>query len=173
MTRRHLTTAVTMLVLIGLLVVGLVLGAKSLFAPLPGSGSSATPGTCTTKTVDAGKRIHSSQVQVSVFNGGSRSGLANKTLTALERRGFTAGETGNAPSDVHVKRVQVWSTEKHDPEAALVARQFGPKLKVTFSDTDLGPGVDVIVGNKYSGLVKAKRSIKSRTSQEICVPVGG
>ena len=81
MARRHLTTAVTLLVLVGILVVGVVLGVKTLFAPLPGSDdASAKPSaSCSPKTVRKGQRIRSSQVQVSVFNGGTRSGLADET----------------------------------------------------------------------------------------------
>jgi hypothetical protein len=170
MARRQITTAVTLVVLCAILVIALVVGAKSLFAPVPGSGGSASPSACASKTVSAGKRIQSSQVQVSVFNGGDRSGLASSTLHALRKRGFKAGTTGNAPSDAKVRRVQVWSTKKNDVEATLVAHQFGPRLKVTFSDTDLGPGVDVIVGNRFHGLIEAKKSIKSPKTQDICLP---
>ena len=172
MARRQVTTAVTMLALCGILVIGAVLGWKSLSADLPGTGgSSAEPSpSCATQTVHVGQRIRSSDVQVSVFNGGTRSGLAEKTLKALARRGFTKGVIGNAPSDARVRRAQVWSTEQHDASARLVARQFGKKVKVRFSDTDLGPGVDVIVGDGYRKLAKAKRSIRAHNSQQVCAP---
>ena len=74
MGRRHLTTAITLLVLVGILVVGFLIGTKSLFAPLPGDANpKADPSpTCSPKSVKKGQAIRSAQVQVSVFNGGSR-----------------------------------------------------------------------------------------------------
>ena len=172
MGRRHITTAVTMAVLCGLLVMGVVLGWKALFADIPGDATPDTQATppCTTEKVKAGQRIRSSQVRVSVFNGGSQSGLADDTMAALRKRGFRAGDIGNAPSDVNVRTVQVWSTEEDDAEARLVARQFGKKVSVTFSDVDLGPGVDVVVGDRFRALVKAERWIKVRNPQEVCIP---
>jgi hypothetical protein len=78
----------------------------------------------------------------------------------LSRRGFRKGSVGNAPSDTHVKRVQVWTTQPRDVAARLVARQFGPRTKVRFVDTNLGPGVDVVVGNHRGPL--AKRTLETR-----------
>lgn len=173
MGRRHLTTAITLVVLVAILVLGGLVGAKTLFAPVPGTGeAAATPSpTCAAKTVKKGQRIRSSQVQVSVFNGGSRSGLADMTLQALEKRGFTAGTASNAPSDVKVRRVQVRTTEKNDMAALLVARQFGRTTKVVVSGTDLGPGIDVIVGDKFGKLARARHVIVVRQSSSVCVPV--
>jgi hypothetical protein len=173
MARRHLTTAVTLLVLVGILVVGVLLGVKTLFAPLPGGGNAAAQPspTCSPKVVKKGQRIRSTQVQVSIFNGGTRSGLADETMQLLARRGFTMGDVGNAPTDAKVRRVRVLTTEKNDMAAQLVARQFGRTTRVVVSDTDLGPGIDVIVGNKFDKLAKAKRVLVARTSSSVCVPL--
>ena len=172
MGRRQITTAVTMLVLCGLLVVGAVVGWRTLFADLPGDKTAGDPPSCETRQIDAGQRIRSSQVHVSVYNAGDRSGLASSTMAALRKRGFKPGDVGNAPSDAKVTRVAVWSTEEGDAEARLVARQFGRKVKVAFSDVDLGPGVDVIVGDRFQGLANAKRSLRVRAPQDVCVPSG-
>ena len=170
MARRHLTTALTMLVLAAILVLGVVIGAKTLFAPLPGSTASVEPTpSCTDTTVKKGQRIRASQVQVSVYNGGSRSGLADETMKQLTKRGFTAGSVGNAP-DEKVRRVQVRTTEKNDMAAKLVARQFGRGTKVRVTVKDLGPGIDVVVGNKFNKLAKARRMLVARTSSTVCVP---
>ncbi|HET6624988.1 MAG TPA: LytR C-terminal domain-containing protein [Nocardioidaceae bacterium] len=170
MGRREITTAITMLVLCGVLVAGAVIGWKSLSADLPGdeAATEEPSPSCTTEKVDAGQRIRSSQVQVSVYNGGTRSGLANGTLSALTKRGFKPGSVGNAPAGTDVKRVEVWSTEENDAAAQLVALQFGKSVEVTFSDVNLGPGVDVLVGNKFRGLAKAKRSLKVKTPEHVC-----
>ena len=174
MGRRHLTTAVTLLVLVAILVLGVLLGVKTLFAPLPGSdaGASASPSaSCAPKDIAKGQRIRSTQVQVSVFNGGTRSGLADSTMAMLRARGFTPGDVGNAPEEPAVHRVRVFTTDKNDMAAQLVARQFGRATKVTVTDTDLGPGIDVIVGNGFDKLSKARRVIVARQSSSVCVPV--
>jgi len=162
-----------MLALTGVLVVGAVWGWRSLFAEVPGGGLIVTePGpTCTTEQVEAGGKVRAKQIRVSVFNGGTRTGLAGETLDALMERGFVGGDLGNAPSDVKVRRVQVWSTIENDPAARLVALQFGKDVKVRFSDEDLGDGVDVIVGNGFERLSKAPRSLTVKKPQEYCVPV--
>lgn len=172
MGRREITATVTMLVLIGLLVLGAVWGWRALFAEVPGNVTAVEPSpTCTDETIAAGGKIRADQVRVSVYNGGTRSGLAGETLEALMDRGFLAGDTANAPSDVDVARVEVWSTVERDPRAQLVARQFGRKVRVRFSDEDLGPGIDVIIGDRFDRLAKAPRALTVRREQEICVPV--
>jgi hypothetical protein len=173
MRRRQILSTITMTALIGILVLGAVWGWRSLFAPLEdGTSAAEEPApTCTTERIGRGARLRSTQVRVSVFNASSRSGLAGRTLDGLLNRGFLAGEAGNAPSDLEVRRVEVWSTEENDPRARLVARQFGKKVRIRFSDDDLGPGVDVIVGDRFDELAKAPRSIRVRQPQEICVPI--
>jgi hypothetical protein len=172
MGRREITTAVTLLVLCGILVAGAVIGWQKLFTDLPDLPTTvAEPSpSCATEGVQKGDRLRSRQVVVSVFNAGSRSGLAGDTLDALAKRGFEPGEVGNAPDDVAVRRVQVRTDRRHDAEARLVALQFGKGTKVKVSKADLGPGVDVVVGNKFKGLERAKRSIKVRRRQQVCAP---
>lgn len=173
MTRRHLTTGITLVFLVALLVVAAVLGAKALFAPLPDSGptasASASP-TCQTKVVKKGQHIRSKQVVVSVFNAGTRARLADRTLTGLAKRGFRRGEAGNAPAKAKPRFVQVWTTKEHDAAARLVALQFGQNTLVRVVKTDLGPGVDVIVGNDFRGLKPAPRTLTVTSKQTVCLP---
>lgn len=173
MSRQGILTTVTMLVLSVVLVLGVMWGWQALFAEVPDQEPVAEPPaeSCTTQRVDAGERIRSRQVEVSVFNAGTRSGLAGDTMGQLRDRGFRAGQVGNAPADVEVNKVQVWTTLPNDAEARLVARQFGKKVKVRVSEVDLGPGVDVVVGDRFRELAKAKRTLKVKEPQEICVPV--
>lgn len=171
---RHLTTAVTMVVLVAILVIGVVVGVRSLFAPLPGDDEPAAEPSpsCVERSVKKGQRVAARQVTVSVFNGGTRSGLAGETMRALTKRGFKRGQVGNAPEDVRVKVAQVWTTEANDAAARLVARQFGRSTKVRVTDTDLGAGVDVVVGNDFDKLAKAKRAIIAKRSSTFCLPAG-
>jgi hypothetical protein len=171
---RHLTTAVTMLVLLAILAAGALWGARALFAPLPGDEPTARASpACVTKSVRKGQRISAAQVQVSVFNAGNRAGLADETMVSLTRRGFMEGNIGNAPETSTVKVAQVWTTRPNDAAAKLVARQFGRKIKVRRVATDLGPGVDVVVGNGLGKLAKAKRSIVVKRTSSVCLPARG
>jgi hypothetical protein len=172
MADRRITTAVTMTFLVGLLVAGLVVGTRWLFAPIEDDTEAAPGSDCTPQKVGAGKPLRTQEVTVSVFNAGERSGLASETLDQLGNRGFRLGDTGNAPETANVKFVQVWTTDRRDPAARLVALQFGKKTAIRRGE-DLGPGVDVIVGNRFKGLVKAPKSIRVRQPAEVCVPPGG
>lgn len=171
MQRRHVTTAITLLLLCGILVLGLVVGYKTLFSPLPGKDTNKADPTpsCSAQQGGKGQKVKTSQIQISVFNGGTRDGLAGVTLNQLARRGFQKGEVGNAPSGAKVRSVQVWTTDKNDAAARLVALQFGDKTQVHVKKADLGPGIDVVLGNGYHGLVHAPRTIKVRKSQNACV----
>ncbi|MGA8209262.1 MAG: LytR C-terminal domain-containing protein [Nocardioidaceae bacterium] len=171
---RHVTTAVTLVVLLAILVTGAVVGVQTLFAPLPESSDQAGPdSTCDTTTVAKGQRITTRQVQVSVFNAGNRGGLADRTMAGLVARGFRQGTVGNAPEDSKVSRVAVLTTLPDDAAARLVARQFGPRTKVRRVKADLGPGVDVIIGDRLGDLVRptrATRALVARGTVSACSP---
>jgi hypothetical protein len=62
----------------------------------------------------------------------------------------------------------VWTTEKRDAAARLVALQFGRKTKVVVVRKDLSDGVDIVLGNDFRGLVKAARSVRVATRQQVC-----
>lgn len=173
MRTRALTTAVTMLTLIGVLIFAVVWGWNALLADVSDPEASPSDGpTCETRTFEQGQKLRARQVRVSVFNAGDQGGLADTTMSALTKRGFRAGQVGNAPSDVAVRRVQVWTTAEVDARARLVAKQLGPKTRVRYGIDSLGPGIDVVVGNRFSGLVKAKPVITVGDDQEICLPAG-
>jgi hypothetical protein len=168
---RRITTAVTLLVLVVVLAGMAVYGYDSLTSPLPGS-STAKKG-CTGSTKQITQFLKRSEVQVSVFNAGSRSGLASSTLDKVEALGFRPGNAGNAPGTAEVRRAIVWTTKTEDPAAALVAKAFGPQTQVEVTTTDLGPGVDVLVGDRFRGLdAKAPTQIRLTKPVETCVPAG-
>jgi hypothetical protein len=164
---QHLRTAATLLVLLGILAAGALVGVKFLLSPT--SDAAAGPQKCVTTSVRKGQRVAAGQVQVSVFNAGTRSGLATQTLSKLTRRGFKKGEAGNAPSTSRVKVAQVWTTRRPDPAARLVARQFGPATTVRTVKVNLGPGVDVVVGDGFQRLSKAKRVVVAKTTSKACL----
>jgi hypothetical protein len=169
MTSRHLTTAVTMAVLCGIVVLGAVVGFNTLFAPLPGAEdepAAAESPTCDPNQVKDGERLRSSQVTVNVYNAGDRAGLAGAVSDSFRSRGFVTGQIGNAPSGSKVVRAQVWVAEGEEGAGRLVARQIGPRVPVITPDEDLADGIDVLVGNRFRGLAKsAPRSIVVKSDQ--------
>ena len=171
MSGRRITTAVTLLVLLLVLCGMAVYGFNALTSPLPESGAS-TEKECTGAEKQVQGFLKRSEVQVSVYNAGRREGLAGTTLEKVEEAGFRAGNAGNAPKSAEVPRAIVWTTKTNDSAATLVAQAFGKRTRVEVTDTDLGPGIDVLVGNRFKGLdPKAPRRIKLAAPVETCVPV--
>jgi hypothetical protein len=161
---------VTLVVLFVVLVAGAVVGFQQATAPFPGLPSAEE--TCSAAEKEVQRFVRRSQVQVSVFNAGTRQGLAGTTLERLEEAGFRAGNPGNAPRRTKVRRAVVWTTEKDDRSARLVALALGGRTRVVVTETDLGPGVDVIVGNRFRKLNReAPRRIRLARAQEKCIPV--
>ena len=167
---RHVTTGITLVVLVSILAAGLWFGVRSFLAPLPGDEKADAPPSCSPQAVRKGGRLAPRQVQVSVYNAGSRAGLAGDTLDRLAKRGFRKGEAGNAPPESKVKIAQVWTTQRHDAAARLVARQFARPPKVRVVRTDLGPGVDVVVGDGFKKLGKVVPVIVVKRSSTACLP---
>jgi hypothetical protein len=159
-----------MAVLVALLVVGGVVGWRALFSPLPEEEPEAGEPTPTCDPgLTAGDRVRTRDVTVSVFNAGTRSGLAGDTRRRLVARGFLPGDVGNAPGTLSdVGFVRVLAPRKDDPAARLVALQFGRGTLVAVTAEDLGPGVDVVVGDRFPGLVKAPRRITARADGSGC-----
>ena len=153
MSRRGLTTAVTLVCLMGVLVVMAVWGVKAATAPVPGdSGPDATGPGCPSEEQKVAKYVRRGEVTVSVYNSGEKSGRAQSTMDLLEQAGFKVGEVKNAPDGVRADRAAVYSTKADDPAAELVARALGKATQVVHSDEPLGPGVDVVIGDKFKRL---------------------
>lgn len=148
---RRLVSWVTLAVAGVLALVMAVWGFSSLTAPIkkdPSATESSNNGGC----VPAGASyVHRNEVTVSVFNAGKETGRAQKTLDMLERAGFVPGAVGNAPSGDKVARAEVHTTKADDPRARLVALALGKGTKVVVT-TVIGPGLDVIIGDKFKRL---------------------
>ena len=170
MATRKAISAVTITVLIGLLVAGAYVGWRSISAPLPGDDSpeQADQPRCE-DGVSRGDVVSTGDVTVSVYNAGSRSGLADQTRSELVARGFIPGDVGNAPAELEgVRFVRVLAPKPDDPTARLVALQFGANTYIETVEEDLGPGVEVIVGDDFNGLVDARSKIRARKSGSGC-----
>ena len=167
--RRHLLTAVTLLVLVSLVVAGGYYGYQALFAPV-GEDTNARRGRADCEQgLSKGETVRSRDVTVTVLNAGTRSGLASEVQNRLVGRGFLAGGTDNAPDDLAVRFVRVLAPSRNDPAARLVAVQFGERTYIQRTRTDLGPGVDVVVGDRFRGLVQdAPRRLRATAAGSGC-----
>ena len=171
MSGRRITTTVTLAVLFVVLAGMAVYGFKAATAPLPGSGSTAK-NPCSANEKQVKKFLRRGDVQVSVFNAGDRSGFAGTTLQKLEDAGFKGGNAGNAPGDARVPRAVVWTTKPDDPAARLVALALGSKTAIVVTQKDLGPGIDVLVGNRFNKLDKAAaQRVRLTQPVETCIQV--
>ncbi|MFC4785552.1 LytR C-terminal domain-containing protein [Nocardioides sp. MAHUQ-72] len=160
-------SAATIGVLGVLLLVGALWGWSAMTEPFPGK---ADPALCEDQPVAEGEKVFPEQVVVSVFNAGDRQGLAAQTMAMLQRRGFQVGESGNTSRGEDVARVQVWTDDRHNPAALLVARQLGSRVPVVEKRKTPGAGVAVIVGDGFDKLVRGPRKIVARSDAEICSP---
>lgn len=143
------------------------------------TATSATPTTPTTTpkttkckhtTTRKAQRVQATDIVVNVYNAGSVSGLASATSSDLSAKGFQSGEVTDAPAGVQATNVTILAKATRSPEVRLVANQFeGP---VAFRKDDIGPGVDVVVGDAFQAVdAQAKPFLVLRkTVRRPCTP---
>ena len=165
----RLRSALTLTALGLLVVLAAIWGWNATTQPLPGlEAGDNRP--CEPRIVPAGTRLAPSDITVSVFNTSTTEGLASKVMTELTRRGFGAGEVGNAPRE-KVARVEIRTTDRRDPAVALVASQFGGNVRIRETDEPaLGPGVVVLV-ERFGELAAGRRAITTRAETQVCSPL--
>lgn len=169
MADRRTLSAVTLTVLVCLLAAAAFLGWRALSSPLPDSDDEAGAGPRCDSGLAKGDVVRTKDVTVSVYNAGSRSGLASQTRDELAARGFIPGDAGNAPEELEsVRFVRILAPSTKDPAARLVAAQFGRNTLIAATREDLGPGVDLVVGDSFVGLVKAPRKIRATAPGSGC-----
>jgi hypothetical protein len=161
-----LKSALTLAVLAGLVLVAALWGWAALTEPFPEDEPVAI---CEDETVTAGSEVRRDQVVVSVFNGSGRSGLAGATSAQLAERGFVEGDVGDSP--LPAATTQIWSSDPTNPAVLLVKRQF-KKAEVVQGDA-LGPGVVVVVGEKFQSLRKKQvESVVAKADATYCRATG-
>jgi hypothetical protein len=162
-------SAVTIAVLGLLLVVAAAWGWFAATAPLPAKVDTSI---CVPRTVDSGTKVFPEDVTVSVFNGGTREGLAGRTMQLFSDRGFAEGNSGNVTPEPPVRVAAIWTEEPTSPAVRLVASRLGPKVDVERRDAP-GAGVAVVVGDGFRHLVKGRRTVVAKEDTEICSPPVG
>jgi hypothetical protein len=161
-----LKSALTLAVLAGLVLVAALWGWAALTEPFPEDEPVAI---CEDETVTAGSEVRRDQVVVSVFNGSGRSGLAGATSAQLAERGFVEGDVGDSP--LPAATTQIWSSDPTNPAVLLVKRQF-KKAEVVQGDA-LGPGVVVVIGEKFQSLRKKQvESVVAKADATYCRATG-
>lgn len=158
---RIVRTPVTLLILLGVLLYGAWWGYHNVIAPLP----PPAPDPCVTQKVPKGQ-LKSSQVTVSVYNGGDRKGLAADVGRSLRGKGFKVLRTSN--TEENVQKTVIIGADAKSPEVLFIKSFF--KDSVVRSDKRVDHSVDVLVGNKYAGFNKGGRTTYEVKSSTVCLP---
>lgn len=162
-------SGLTLLVLTLILVVAGAWGWSAFTEPFPAEEEVPL---CIDKDVTAGTTVSRDEVVVSVFNGSARNGLAGSTRDALVKRGFVAGDTGNAPD--RSAATLIISSDPENPAVQLVQRQFkGAKVVPDEGGQPLGLGVVVVVGEGFQKLRgKQVKSVEAVADATFCQATG-
>lgn len=161
-----LRTFATLAVLLVLIVIAGVWGWHNATKPFPHRAHAQA---CAASVVHKGQRIRPVDVTVSVLNASHRDGLADRTLNALEKHHFGAGNTGNAPKHAKVGTAQVWTDDPHNPAAQLVASWL-PHATVVKRNGG-ATGITVVVGEGFTTVHGGKSSIMATRDATVCGPV--
>ncbi len=159
-------SAVTMGVLAVVFVGSAAWGWSRVTEPFPAKEKAAP---CTDTLVTAGEDLAPPQVMVTVLNSGGSNGLAGKTMDELGEFGFVAGRTGNAPPETGPAAAQVWSHDPDAPATMLLASYLGDDVDVVAQPSGY-PGVTIVVGKRFSGVVKGHPTITARSDSYVCMP---
>ena len=158
---RAVRTPFTLLVLLGILCYGAWWGWSNVIREVP----PAPPAPCVEQKL-AKNRLKSSQVTVSVFNGGDKRGLAGDVGRSLRDKGFKVQTTTNTLQKVQ-KTVIVGAGAKN-PEVLLVKAFF--KNAEVKADKRVDGSVDVLVGNPYGGFNKKAKTTYKVKAKSVCLP---
>lgn len=158
-------SAITLAALAVLLLLAAAWGWNAATEPLPAKVD--TP-ICTTQSVAKGDKVFPQDVTVSVYNAGTRDGLAGRVMQSLTDDGFAEGQSGNTSSG-KVANVEIWTTEPSNPAVLLVASHLGDHVDIQRRD-GLGAGVTVVVGDGFTKTVKGDRSEVAASDAQICSP---
>ena len=165
-----LLAAVAVLVLVGLGygIVSLVRGSGE---PDAAAEPEPTPSPCETVLVPAGETLpEPASVTVNVYNATSTSGLASKTATALEDRGFAVGKVANDPADREITGVAEIRFGPKGAEEAQLVLLYVPGAELVELKRK-GQKVDLAMGDAFAGLAP-EQQVNAALSSPSPVPSG-
>jgi len=158
---RIVRTPLTLLILLGVLCYGAWWGYSNVLKPTPPE----PPTPCVPQRVNQGV-LRSSQVVVSVYNGGSKKGLAGDVGRSLRSRGFKVPKTANTGQKI--QKTVILGAGSKNPEVLLVKGFFkDAQVKV---DKRPDHSVDVLVGNDYGGFNKKAKKTLAVRAKTVCLP---
>ncbi len=163
---RGLKTALTLVALVALIVVGGMWGWASFTEPFP---ERAGPRACTDTTIAAGDSLTPEKLLVDVYNASDRVGLAGRTADELRSAGFVVGRTTDAPDGTVVKVAEIWTADPQGPEAKLLRSYLGKRAKITNAEP-LDEGITLVVGPKFKKVTKGKKSLELGQDTIVCEP---
>ena len=161
----HLRSFATLVVLGLVLVVAAVWGWGAFNEPFPKQRGAPV---CVDREVTRGDEVTRRDVTVSVWNAGTRVGLASLTMDLLVDAGFHDGSEGNAPGKRKVERVAIWTDEPGNPAVKLVASHLG-KVDVV-KRAERAPGVLVVVGDRFDDISGGRKAVTARGAASVCGP---
>lgn len=163
----RLRSAATLMVLALLVVLAVRVGFSQVDQPFPGDED---PPLCTVTDLDEGDRVRPEDVTVSVLNAGGADGLASRTLSDLNDRGFGRGELQNAPDGTpRVANAQIWTTQGRTAAVRLIRSHLPGKVRV-LDRSGPAPGVVVVVGENFGGIQDGRAQLRARGPETTCVP---
>jgi hypothetical protein len=158
---RIVRTPLTLLILLGILCYGAWWGYTNVLKPV----DPLPPEPCVTQSLP-NSRLKSTQVTVSVYNGGDRRGLAGDVGRALRDKGFRVQRTANTGENI--KETVIVGANAKNPEVVLVKAFF--KDATVRADKRTDGTVDVLVGDKYGGFKKKAPTAVVVKSAKACLP---
>lgn len=152
-----------------LMLVGVTWGWSAVTSPLP---NYEDPPICEDTTLAAGDKAYPDQVTVSVINAGNREGLASQTMEQLVGKGFFQGELANAASGVNVAGAEIWTDDPGSAAVRLVATYLAKNGKgVVIREQEPDElGINVVVGDKFTGVVSGRKAVAAQSDATICSP---
>lgn len=151
-------TPITLVVLIGVVVVGSMIGWHYATQDMPSlsDAAEADEPTIQCETLNRGQALEAGAVTVNVFNTPRGvPNMAGTTLTQFIERGFIAGTAQNSERIIPERRVLITATDPKSPQVQLVRKQLRGEVPVRAAGDSTAEGeVNVYVGSRFRGLAK-------------------
>jgi hypothetical protein len=164
--KAHTRSALTLVVLAVVFVIGVAWAWNAVTQPFP-EPEDAPP--CDKTRVAAGDKVVPEDVLVSVLNASKRNGLAGETMDDLLGKGFGEGTRDNVAAHTGRGGAVVWTDDPENPAAELVRSYLGKKARIV-EQTSSEPGIVVVVGDAFPGVVKGRKSVTAQEDTYVCVP---